>query len=567
MNMEKSTKLKVLGSIGKIYEKSKKCKLEDSFFSNLDMELIFLSSYFRKTKSQSLFIALVFNMNHKDTVDLNDLIRYLDCTPTKILEYSDDFKHLCISGIFQKRKSRFKVKTSWANDQYSINKKITEAIINNQPMPNIQNGKISNIFELLEELNNLGEQCYAGEISTQELFSKTREFIKQNIHFPLVRNINHFEFEIEDAYLFLFTIWKTIDGNKAIDIGRACETVFDYTATRFNYLQNFLLGENILIKDKYIEIVEPQYFNSSEMKLSSNSINLLKESGISLFNHNHQDNKKNKRDNILSPDQIPFKELIFCESEMQQIYLLKELLEDKNFRATQSRLTHKNLPEGVTILLHGLPGAGKTEIAKQLAKESNRELMKVEISQAKSKWYGESQKLVKQIFTDYILYAKECDRTPILLINEADALLSKRKSIQDSNTAQTENSLQNILLEEIENFSGILVATTNLVDNLDPAFERRFLIKVKFIKPGVSVRARIWKSKFPSLAIEDCEAIAERFNFSGGQIENILRKQEINEIIYDQQATLDNLLSFCKEETLTNQKVKIGFSNVAQRQE
>lgn len=176
-------------------------------------------------------------------------------------------------------------------------------------------------------------------------------------------------------------------------------------------------------------------------------------------------------------------------------------------------------------------------------------------------WFGESEKIIKRIFTDYKAFAKECERTPILLFNEADAIISKRRGIRNSAVSQTENTIQNILLEELENFEGILIATTNLASNLDNAFERRFLFKIRFNKPHNSIRAKIWKLKMPYLSIQDCDLLAEKFDFSGGQIDNVLRKSEIHEIIYGEKVTLAKLIAFCSEETLDNNIMKIGFKN------
>lgn len=553
--MEKNIKLKVLDSIGKIYEESKECKLEESFFSKMDNELSFLSEYFRTTKSQSFFISLVFALNYKgDTVDLNDLIEYFDCNPMKILEYSDDFNFLHSSGIFGKQKSRHRMKLAGANDQFTINEKISEAILQNEPMPEIHEDKITDIFELLEKLYNIGEQRDDDEISTRELFKQTRELISVNLHFPLINKIDQLKLNIDDSYLYLYLIWKTISGSESTNIGRALEGIYDNATKRVNYMQKFLSGENALIKNNLIEIVEARFFNDTEMKLTDYSDNLLKECGINLFMN------KKKKENVISPKDIPFRELIFSKSEMEQLFLLKDLLNDEKFKETQKRLSDKNLPQGVTALLHGAPGTGKTEIIKQLAKETDRELMKVEISQSKSMWFGESEKIIKRIFTDYKAFAKECERTPILLFNEADAIISKRREVGNSSVAQTENAIQNIILEELENFDGILIATTNLANNLDSAFERRFLFKILFQKPDISIRARIWKSKLPFLGLQDCNLLAEKFDFSGGQIDNVLRKNEIHEIIHGEKVTLTKLMAFCSEETLVSNRVKIGFS-------
>lgn len=210
-------------------------------------------------------------------------------------------------------------------------------------------------------------------------------------------------------------------------------------------------------------------------------------------------------------------------------------------------------------MLHGAPGTGKTEIVKQLAKATGREIMRVEISQSKSMWFGESEKKIKRIFTDYRAYAKECKQTPILFFNEADAIISKRKDSTISNVAQTENAIQNIILEELENFDGILMATTNLASNLDSAFERRFLFKVPFSKPSQEVRAKIWRSKLPDLEYKECQLLAHEFDFSGGQIDNIIRKSEIDEIVSGTSSNFEKIASFCNEESIIAKRPDIGF--------
>ena len=320
-------------------------------------------------------------------------------------------------------------------------------------------------------------------------------------------------------------------------------------------MQEFLRGEHILIKNSLIEVVEAQFFNDTEMKLTETSHQLLNDCDIKLFL------KKKKKDNIILPSDITHRGLVFDPEEMRQLAILKSVLEDDKFKKTQSRLKNKGLPRGITVLLHGAPGTGKTEIAKQLAKETNREIMKVEISQSKSMWFGESEKVIKRIFTDYKSYTKNCERTPILLFNEADAIISKRKEVGSSNVAQTENAIQNIILEELENFEGILIATTNLASNLDTAFERRFLFKVPFQTPSTTIRAKIWKLKLPSLTAEECQFLAEKFDFSGGQIDNIVRKNEIQEIIHSTSADLESIRSFCAEESLVDKRTRIGFIN------
>lgn len=555
-DMEQNIKFRLLESIGKVYELSKDCKLDSAFFEKVDAELKHLSDYFKVSRNQSLIIAMVFALNYKgDTVDLKDLIEYFDCNPMKLLEFSDDFDTLYSKGILKKRKSSHRVNLALSNDQFTINEKITEAILNNKSMPLIEREGFKDVIELLEKFHKLGEQRDSEEFSTFELFAQTKELISSNLHFPLIKKINDFQFSIEDTYLFLYLIWKTVTGNETTDIGRATEGIFDNTSERVNYVQKIMSNENKLISQNHLEIVEANFFSDTEMKLSESSVKMLQELGLKLFAN------KKKRDNIIEPAKINSKTLYFNEFERKQLDLLKTLLQEDNFKETQNRLQNKGLPKGITALLHGSPGTGKTETVFQVAKDTNREIVKVDISQSKSMWFGESEKIIKRIFTDYKAYAKDSERMPILLFNEADAIISKRKENSTSNVSQTENAIQNIILEELENFEGIFFATTNLAKNLDSAFERRFLFKIEFQKPEISVKAKIWKSKLPNLSESECETLANRFDFSGGQIDNIVRKNEIHEIIHGISVDFSNIIEFCKTELLSkNSGVRIGFT-------
>jgi AAA+ superfamily predicted ATPase len=552
--MENMTKQRILESIGNVYEKAKRCKLETSFFETIKDDIHLLSNYFHTTENQTFFISLVYALNYEgSTVSIKDLINYLDCNPMKILEYNDDFEHLYSVGIFEKEKNRRSMRIALANNEFSINEAISEAILSSQAIPEIQKKPDLDIYGLLEKLHDLGEQRDEEKISTNDLFNSVKVLIDAYTHFPLIEKVKHFNYNIDDTYLFLYLIWKTLIGRGKIDISRALQGIYSSQTQRLNYMQKLVLGENILLKDQLIEMEEADFFNDIEVKLSESSHALLSESGIKLLQN------KKKKDNIIQPSDIAKKELIFDPSEMKQLFVLKDLLHEDKFKETQTRLSEKGLPKGIIVLLHGAPGTGKTEIVKQLAIDTNREIMKVEISQSKSMWFGESEKIIKRIFTDYKAFAKESKQTPILLFNEADAILSKRNAAGSSNVAQTENAIQNILLEEFENFEGILIATTNLASNLDTAFERRFLYKVQFQKPSVNIRAKIWKLKLPLLEEVECQLLAEKFDFSGGQIDNIIRKNEIQEIVHGTVTNYENVLSFCKEETIGSKKSSIGF--------
>jgi SpoVK/Ycf46/Vps4 family AAA+-type ATPase len=123
------------------------------------------------------------------------------------------------------------------------------------------------------------------------------------------------------------------------------------------------------------------------------------------------------------------------------------------------------------------------------------------------------------------------------------------------------NTIQNIVLQEMETLDGIMIATTNLEQSLDSAFERRFLYKVRFERPDVEQRKQIWKSMLPTLNDDTAQQLASSYDFSGGQIENIVRKCDVESILYGEAAVnTDKIKRFCQEETILKKDIaRIGF--------
>jgi SpoVK/Ycf46/Vps4 family AAA+-type ATPase len=124
-----------------------------------------------------------------------------------------------------------------------------------------------------------------------------------------------------------------------------------------------------------------------------------------------------------------------------------------------------------------------------------------------------------------------------------------------------ENTVQNIILQEMENLCGIMIATTNLSQNMDNAFERRFLYKITFDKPSVESRKGIWNSLLPELPDDKAKELSRKFELSGGHIENIARKIEVDAIINGVGLSMDTLVQYCKDEIQSgfNPEKKIGF--------
>jgi SpoVK/Ycf46/Vps4 family AAA+-type ATPase len=190
----------------------------------------------------------------------------------------------------------------------------------------------------------------------------------------------------------------------------------------------------------------------------------------------------------------------------------------------------------------------------------------VDISSIHSSFFGQDGKNIKAVFTRYKSLLKEYTRTPILFFNEADGIFNKRITVDDdsSNPASIldNNNMQNVILEELENMEGILIATTNMVKNLDPAFDRRFIYKVEFSWPNSAARAAIWKLFIPELEEKKIQILSERFSLSGGQIENIARKSVIHFAVSGREPEMEKLFAWCKQENVLSRDGSfiVGFS-------
>jgi len=270
----------------------------------------------------------------------------------------------------------------------------------------------------------------------------------------------------------------------------------------------------------------------------------------------------NHRD-LVPSSAIKPKELFYDGKVAEQMERLASLLEREHFAGVQARLAETGMRKGFAVLFTGGAGCGKTAGAYELARRTGRDVFAVDMSQLKSKWVGDSEKIVKGVFSTYREMCRTRELAPVLLFNEADAIFSKRMENPQDSVDQMMNAIQNIILQELENLDGILIATTNLAANFcDDAFARRFLFKVEFGKPEAATRAKIWASMLDGLSGEDALTLATRYDFSGGNIENIARKATVGYVLTGRKAGLEELVNYCDEETLSSQKGarRIGFN-------
>ena len=204
------------------------------------------------------------------------------------------------------------------------------------------------------------------------------------------------------------------------------------------------------------------------------------------------------------------------------------------------------------IIFYGPPGTGKTMTALSLSKSLKKSVLNFDCSKILSQYVGESEKNVRKIFDTYYDLSNKTKSSPVLLLNEADQFLSSRTSQSLHSADKMHNQMQNIFLEQIENFNGVLIATTNLLENIDPAFSRRFDYKIEFKKPDFSQRVLLFRNYLPENALyEENFSIEElaKYPLTGGQIKVIIKNTALNIAVKDEPIfTMDEFKNIIQRE-------------------
>jgi hypothetical protein len=478
---------------------------------------------------------------------ISEIADSLKCTTVRILKYMNECDELvkkklirCIrgsDGIF-----------------YRIPRAVCESLRLHSELRLEKNENLS-IVKLFSVLEQIFEDKDNNELTDETMKYELHDLIENNKHLLFCQKILSYNLPYS-MFSLLLCFCHLFANNNDDNIGTHDIQFMYEDKAEFHYVKKRLVdGTHSLIESKYIEHTNSDGFvNTDSWKMTDKAKKDL------LSELNLCDNMKYKK-NILFFEKIKEKKMYYNERETGEIEKLISLLQEENFCKVQGRLDGKGMRKGFACLFSGAPGTGKTETAYQIARRTKRNIMMVDISETKSMWYGESEKKIKEVFDAYRALVDSSDIAPILLFNEADAVIGKRKEFNSSSRAvdQTENTIQNIILQEMENLSGILIATTNLTQNMDNAFERRFLYKITFDKPCLESRIGLWNSMLAGLPETQSRKLAGEFELSGGQIENIARKIEVDSILTGIDLSMDSLVKYCKEESLN------GFNSFAKR--
>ena len=547
----------VLETIYKISSELYESELNPETTAKIKTESLQLANYLDVTEQQAWFFSIIYVQQSMGfSCDLNDILNELSIKTSKFVKYRSDIVTLIDKKIVRSELVRSnKSKVARANFKYMmINETILNAIFHNISLDESNKLDQLDIYEFCSAVSDFIDERAQDVISTDNLLGEVSSLEMHNSHIDAIDKLTEMEISLHDRVLLYEMCDDMVRGGDTA-LEKTIRYIYDSQKKKIKVIRAITENTSKLLETNLIVVNKANFVGDVSISLTTTAIDILLGQDAEMFI------KKQTLKDVISVGSIAFKQLYFEEKMQKQINFIQASLTQDKFVDMQSRLQELAMPSGVAAVFYGAPGTGKTESVYQIAKATGRDIMYVDISQTKSMWFGESEKRIKAVFSDYARVCRKSKLKPILLFNEADAVLGKRKDNNASNVAQTENAIQNIILEQMEKMDGIIIATTNLVDNLDAAFERRFLFKIKFEMPTTEATKQIWKSKLNWLDDENATTLALRYRFSGGEIDNIARKATINEVITGNRATLNEIMEYCESERLLSRNLpKLGFN-------
>ena len=533
----------LIGAIEQIVNLAIELHLGEDFYEKARPALAYVAGRMSLSEEQALVFALFIEKSTDDHIQISDFAELVRCRTVRIISMMAEADILVEKRLIRRIKNGDSI-------CYSVPMEVVNAIKENRvytPAP-IEHLTTEQLFDRMAEVFEVTDK--------ERLLQKLDLLVAANPQLAFCRTIQSYDlYDNERLLLYVFcNHFINLDDDM---IGEHDWQDYFSRGDR-GFISWYLKNRNLrLLRKNILENCNSGGMNDSEY------YHLTNKAKEELFADLHWVNQQTKQKNLLL-DCTTFaaKELFYNPPVQRQIDRLGELLAPEHFAEIQQRLEAGGMRKGFTCLFYGAPGTGKTETVYQLARRTGRDLMVVDVSQIKSCWVGESEKNIKAAFDRYRSYVRQSEPAPILLFNEADAVLGIRQEGAQRAVEKMENSLQNIIQQEMEQLDGIMIATTNLTQNLDKAFERRFLYTIEFEKPSAEAKSRIWRSMIPTLDEQTAVTLAKRYDFSGGQIENIARKRTVDMILLGGEPSIEQLDEYCRSEMLgqpERSRRKIGF--------
>lgn len=536
----------------------KKSELSPKIGNREQDALDHIMDYLGVNRMQAYLFTVIFMISFNERrIYIENISEFLGCSNFRVAALIPELEQLSGKRLIQYYRSAYSVSEkddSIHELSFCFSRKIMDAVMLEDRSIFIKNTEVD-MITLLEMIYKLSEERSEDKITYGEMMQEVNELLIANKKMKFVQNIESLHLEEHERVLLLYVCREILKGEDDVDLIATLEKLISDARVRFQLRRSLVMGQNILIHKNILELCDGVFRSDRDVSLTDHGMDILFDKEIKLLR-----SEDDKSKNLLLHKDIKELPMFFAPEVQSSLDELTNVLAEENYQKSLKKLRGRGMSEGIAVLLHGPPGTGKTATTYQIARQTGRDIMEVDISDTKSMWFGESEKRIRKIFKDYGNLQASEGKTPILLFNECDAVFGSRKRIGNSAVDQTENTIQNIILQSMEDLKGILIATTNLTHNLDKAFQRRFLWKVFLDIPGPESRKQIWQNKLPFLKPDEALQLAREFSFSGGSIANIARKTMMHEVIHGNFPQISHIRSYCQEESsLSMNRQQIGF--------
>ena len=515
--------------------------------------IAYLQERLNLSRIQVLILTAVLYYSAKHSgrkCDMDDLANLLHMHPLRVLQLRDEFCVLDELGYIV----NYQNKDGWS---LSMVGEALESLAMDIPFdPQIL--KLENNFDFLCKANRFIKEGHRYD-EDGTIAKNINRLMKQNQHLALVQNLQNIKGEADMWFMLLMMTTLAIEEDSYVNARDLAQMLSERTIRII--LKQIMDNKHPFAKQGYIDL------RNQAGQVQQGEWVLSQEGWLAMLDNQEEVEsivpiEEDENINMLtSYKQLAQRPLYFSDKTEEQVQTLTNLLHEEQLSKVRQALKTHNMPLGFCCLFYGAPGTGKAELVQQLAIATQRDLFQVNIATLRDKYVGESEKQLKRIFDKYRSLVRTQEHAPILFFNEADAIFGNRMENTQRSVDKMENALQNIILQEMEVLDGIMICTTNLTSCLDKAFDRRFIYKVEFEKPTNQARKLIWQSMLSSLNDEQATELANRFDFSGGQIQNISRKQVINAIFSGKdELDYDQIKLDCQNESISrNSRGKVGF--------
>lgn len=517
-------------------------------------EVKMVADFLSVSPRQAILFAVLVDLGMRKNVTIEILSDYFDCKMLRLVGLLGEIEEL-ENRFLVKRKVEDSRRETYKDYSFLVSRHAIEAL-RKQDKSLLKNREGLSFPKLLDYIKYALREREDCRISTRQLYREMEDLITRNQHHYFVQYLVQKLNKQSSKAIALSLALDRLTGKSEGDLDNFTENLFDDFHHQLEFKRHMLNGKHELIRSEVASLSAEPFFNSQVLTLTKEAVKVLYQDYPELMAEDVS------KDGVIPHKNIKARELYFNPGLQKQVDEFIRALGKRSFQRFREISQKSKLNPGLTAIFYGYPGTGKTELAMQIARKTRRDLFMVDLSETRSMWFGQSEKQVKQIFRDYSDLLSTSPIEPILFINEADGLFSRRLDIGtgSSSTTHTQNLMQNILLQELENFNGILIATSNLTENLDKAFERRFLLKIDFPRPDETVRQQIWLSKLPELTPEMAATLARRFDLTGAQIDNQVKQLIMKRVMHKNIDLLQTLVDTCEQEHGFTQRKRIGFN-------